>query len=233
MKGAFGVALAVLSGCTVPQFHDGALLCASGTNECPEGFRCVDGRCWQAFVQSAGVASASASVALPFKSSNTAGNCIVVAISNGTGSVTDSNGNSYHKVLEYQMGQIWYAPDIAAGPNTIQLQAGAGFSSLEISEYSGIDLIAPQDVSSMRMGYGTALDSGAITTHFPQELLFALADGSYVSTAGSGFTLRNVAGGNAIADRVVTSVGTYSATFAQDPAKTWTASIVAFKVAAK
>jgi glucose/arabinose dehydrogenase/chitodextrinase len=179
---------------------------------------------------------------LAFNSANAAGNLVVVyAVWSNTGSaaISDSRGNTYasaQAVTRWQANQwsaqVFYARNVAAGANTVTATFGtaiASFGIIYIHEYSGIDKVAPLDVSMSAAGTTSAMNSGSATTTNASDLIFgAGASINRVTGAGSGFTTRSTAFGNRTEDRTVTSTGSYSATATQN-ANAWVMQMVAFK----
>jgi glucose/arabinose dehydrogenase/PKD repeat protein len=178
---------------------------------------------------------------LAFSSANTAGNLIVVyAIWSNTGSVavSDSRGNTYATAAARttwggtSSSQVFYARNIAAGTNTVivtHATAVNSFSAIYIHEYSGIDKVAPVDVTGSAIGTGGAMNSGSVTTTNAEDLLFAAGASSAKITAGAtGYTTRSSAFGNRTQDRRVTATGSYNATGTQS-GNAWVMQLVAFK----
>src|SRR5262249_22023509 len=78
-------------------------------------------------------------------------------------------------------------------------------------------------------GTGTAVTSGAKTTTQANELVFGYASvGNRVSGGGTGFTVRQTAGGNMSEDMIVSTTGTYAATFTQNISSKWTGLLATF-----
>jgi fibronectin type 3 domain-containing protein len=200
-------------------------------------------------VKSATPKGSPTSVAVAFTSAQTAGNLNVVAIGWGEttrtiSSVTDSKGNSY--VLAAPLTRntngglshaIYYAKNIAAaaaGTNTVTVtfSGGASDPDLRILEYRGADASTPVDVTSTGTGSGTTSTTPAVTTTTPSDLLFAANVVTTKSTAaGTGFTSRIITpDGNIAEDRMVTAVGSYTATATLNSGQ-WIAQVVAFRAA--
>ncbi len=201
-----------------------------------------------AFVQvnSATPQSAQTTVTVPYSQAQTGGNTNIVAISwystSATiTSVTDNKGNTYqlaapltHSSSMYQA--IYYAKNInpaAAGSAIVSVtfSTAVQYPDIRVLEYSGIDTVNPVDATSSATGSGN-VTSGNITTTKPTELLFGAGATSGLFTApGTGYTQRIITNpdGDIAEDRVVTSVGTYSATATQSGDEVM--QIVAFKAA--
>src|SRR5882724_4951247 len=163
--------------------------------------------------------------------------------------VTDSQGNVYRLAIgptrTYGIGagsasqSIYYANNIvaaAAGTNTVTatLTTSANGTDVRIAEYSGLDPTNPFDVAVGTDGIGTALNSSSVTTTNATDLLVgATILYSATSDDGTGYTQRLfTANYDTLEDRVVTSVGSYQATAAQDVSGYWVMQMAAFKAAA-
>jgi chitodextrinase len=204
-----------------------------------------------AYVQSKSSASGSpqSSISATFTSAQTAGNLIVVAVgwTNGTSvvtSVTDSRGNTYALAIGptvftgTRSSSIYYAKNIvsaSAGANTVRVtfSSSVPFPDLRMAEYSGLDTTNPLDVAAGAAGTGTACSSGAATTTSANDLLIGADDLSGTTTApGSGFTQRQLSSnGHILEDRIVSTVGSYSATATQNASGSWVMQMAAFRAA--
>jgi fibronectin type 3 domain-containing protein len=171
-----------------------------------------------------------------FPSNNTAGNLIIVSFSwdNSGGqslsTIGDSQGNSYTSAVGSGNNSIYYAKNIHSGPNTVTVTFSAPTGGLMyLHEYAGLDTVAPLDQVSSQTGTGTTITSGAKTTTKANELIFGYASVAHrVSAAGSGFTVRETAAGNMSEDMVVSSTGSYGATFTQSISGGWTGLMATF-----
>ncbi|MHB8417261.1 MAG: hypothetical protein ACYDCL_04235 [Myxococcales bacterium] len=162
-----------------------------------------------AFVQdvggNAGYPPAAPSLTLTLPSASGAGNLIVVSVgwggSVGSLSVSDSQGNQYASAVGPTSwssgweGQVFYAPGVKAGVDTITVTAPATpqhFLEGRAFEYAGLDPVAPLDATSAATGVGCQSSLGA----------------------GAGFTARPVDGGGGCLaeDRVAAQAGAYDAT---------------------
>jgi hypothetical protein len=131
---------------------------------------------------------------------------------------------------------IFYAKNISAGTNavTVNFNAAASFPDIRILEYSGLDPLTPMDVSAASTGNSATSSSGATITKNPTDLLVG---GNYVmsSTVGpaSGLTQRLLTSpdGDIAEDRVVTAVGSYSASAPLSAAAPWLMQMAAFRAA--
>ena len=172
-------------------------------------------------------------------------NIIVIGWNNATSNITsvvDSAGNIYQIAAPVVRGSgisqaIYYANNIkasAAGANTVTVtfNASTAFVDLRITEYSGLDKVNPLDVNQSASGTAATANSGAVTTTAANELLFAAGTttGSF-SGAGTGFTDRIIISPNAdnVEDRLVTALGTYSATAPLAGSAAWVMQMVTFK----
>ena len=197
-----------------------------------------------AFVQGGDTQVASGTTAsLAFNRANTAGNMIVVYVvwdNLASVTVSDSKGNTYTAATARKTfgdnwsAQVFYAPNIIGGSNTVTATFGTAITSFGIvylHEYSGLATVAPIDVSASAAGTSAAMSSGAVTTTNSNDLLFAAgASDSTVTQAGSGFTKRLTGFGNLTEDRVVTTAGSYAGTARQNGAE-WVMQLVAFRAA--
>ena len=118
------------------------------------------------FVQTAGREIRSGPTnSVAFNAPNTAGNLIVVYVVWGnTGAVTvaDSAGNSYASAgapvawfSNQWRAQVFYAKNVAAGPNTVTATYATSINNyglVYIHEYSGIDKVNPLDVTAAAAG---------------------------------------------------------------------------------
>lgn len=155
---------------------------------------------------------------LAFTGNNTAGNCIVVAIvdefiaGSTTPAVADSLGNTYTLATDdtVQGGgkvcrlTLYYAKNILAGANTVTVTVDGNSTPLQglvIYEYSGVDTVAPLDVTSFAHAASPATtDTASFTTATAGELIAIIAgdinnsggsvglsgDAAYTSITGTG-----------------------------------------------
>jgi len=134
-------------------------------------------------------------------------------------SVSDTAGNTYRLAVGPTLGtglaqSIYYASNIAAGNNTVTVNftQTARYPDIRILEYQGVNTL---DVTAAAAGSGTTVSSGAATTTAANELLFGADMVSGITKgAGTNFTTRIVTSPDSdlAEDRVVTTVGSYSAT---------------------
>ncbi len=180
--------------------------------------------------------------AVKFTSNTTAGNLLVVYLiwdSTSAASVTDSLGNVYTAGVSparWSSGkystQVFYATNAAGGADTVTATFGTAVTQFGIvyaHEYSGVRQSAPLDVTATATGTSGSLNSGSAPTSYATDLIFAGGvSAATVTAAGSGFTARSKSEGNMTEDRVVTAVGSYSAT-ATNSSGAWGMQMVAFK----
>jgi len=189
-------------------------------------------------------------VSVTYTGAQGAGNLNVVVVGwNDTtaavSSVTDSKGNLYTLAigptqLSGQLSQaIYYAKGIlsaAAGGNTVTVRftTPAVYADIRILEYSGLDQLNPLDVTAAATGTNASSTSGSATTTNANDLIFgANIVATLTQSAGTGFTRRMITSpdGDIAEDRVVTAIGTYSATAPLSSAGPWIMQMVAFKAA--
>jgi PKD repeat protein len=190
------------------------------------------------FVQSAGNLSTqnATGVSASFTSSTTAGNVIVVGASTAgpaISSVVDTQGNTYVQAAASGSDAIWYASAIKGGADTVTANfvSRTGYSLIYVHEYSGL-ATSPLDQISSQTGTGTAVTSGAKTTTQASELIFGYASVDNCVTSGTtGFSVRQTVGCNMSEDMIVSSTGTYSATFTQSPSGGWAGLMATFAAA--
>src|SRR5882762_6917846 len=199
-------------------------------------------------VNSADPQTPQLSVTVPFTAAQRVSdlNVVVVGWNDSTATVstvTDTMGNIYAPAVgpTVQTGtatqSIYYAKNIVAagaGANsvTVKFNVAAAFPDIRILEYSGLDTVNPLDVSVGASGTGTTANSGAVTTTYANDLIIG-ADVVQTGTpgAGTGFTKRIITSPDSdlVEDRVVTTVGSYSATAPVSPSALWLMQLVAFK----
>ena len=203
-----------------------------------------------AFVQMAYATpqTAQLAVSVPFPSGQTTGhlNVVVVGWNDTTAavsSVTDSIGNVYTLAVGptaypgYLTQSIYYAKNIvgaAAGTNTVTVRftVAAQSADIRILEYNGLDQVTPVDVTAAAKGTTTASSSGAATTTNGTDLIFG-ANTVYTGNAGAGagFTSRVITAPDhdLAEDRVVSVVGSYSASAPLTSTGPWVMQMVAFR----
>ncbi|HXM51391.1 MAG TPA: hypothetical protein VN956_26345, partial [Pyrinomonadaceae bacterium] len=204
------------------------------------------------FVQrnSATPQSPQTTVAVVYTLAQTAGNLNVVVVgwNDSTAtvvSVNDTRGNIYSPALlpTVQSGTaslvIYYAKNIAAaaaGANTVTVTftTAAIYPDIRIAEYSGLDPVSPLDVAVGAQGNNATSSSGAVTTTNANDLLVGANLVQTLTTGpGSGYTNRVITtpDGDILEDRVVTTIGSYTATAPVSPSGQWIMQMVAFRAA--
>ncbi len=196
-----------------------------------------------AFVQDRDTEVTSGTTAsLAFSKANTAGDLIVVYVvwdNPGSVTVSDSKGDVYTAATARQSwgegwsAQVFYAPNIVGGTNTVKATFGTSITSfglLYLHEYSGLATSSAVDVSASAVGTAASMSSGAVTTTQADDLLFGAGASDITATKGTNFTARLTGFGNITEDRVVTATGSYAATASQN-GTTWVMQLVAFRVA--
>jgi len=174
-----------------------------------------------------------------FQFPNAAGNTIIVAVEVGAvadsehhATIHDTQGNIYYPATPQttwrtggggSSAQIFYAPNIKAGPNTVTLTewggdggAGNAWNQIQIHEYSGLSIASPLDTFATAFGVTAnapaTVSVGPITTALPGELVFAYGNTIGGAMApGNGFTQRLNQGGTS-EDMIQTTAGSVVAT---------------------
>jgi hypothetical protein len=189
--------------------------------------------------------SAQLTVPVPFGRAQTSGNLNIVVVgwsdtTAAVSSVTDSLGNVYTLAVgptthpgsagTFSLTQsIYFAKNIvgaAANANTVTVRftVAAALADIRILEYTGIDPVNPVDGIASAIGTDAFADSGAVTTTHANDLLFG-ANTVFTSTwgAGTGFTSRVITAPDSdiAEDRVVSAVGSYSASAPLTGAGPW------------
>ena len=187
---------------------------------------------------------------LAFKSSNTAGNWIGVAIRGGLSNsqvftVKDSNGNTYKKAAQIGFTSsavtlaIYYAENIKGGANTITVSdTVSGPLRFAILEYSGVATSNSLDATATATATSTSPNSGTVNTTANGELLLAAiaSTNSQAFTGGSGYTVEDLvpAAPNAkliTEDQIQTAAGAASASATISSSDAWGAALASFKAA--
>jgi chitodextrinase len=188
--------------------------------------------------------TAGSSVDVTFRKSNRAGDLIVAYVvwdNTGPVSLTDSTGNAYVSAIgptqsssDTTNAQIFYAKNVAAGPNTVTANFATAITArgvLYIHEYSGIDQTSPLDAAVAASGSSFLMDSGLLTTGNANVLLFMGGESNRaVRRAGRRYRVRSHWFGNITADRIAAAAGSYNATATQS-GSAWIMQLVAFKAA--
>ncbi len=186
-------------------------------------------------------------VAVPYTTAQTAGNLNVVVVgwnsdTSSINAVTDSAGNTYEVAAPVRRGTglsqaIYYAKNIRPAPSntvTVTFAGAVPFADVRIAEYSGLDQTNPFDATASNSGASVSATSGNVTTTSPIELAIGagMTSGVYVGSS-AGFTTRviTVPDADILADRVVTSIGTYSAGGNQSSSSSWVMQMATFRAA--
>ena len=195
------------------------------------------------FVQQAANAISSSGKTLSFSlpSATVTGNLLLVSFDkDGTQSVTvsDSQGNTFFQAgseLTSPGGahsRVYYAKNIAGGPDTVNVALSANSTYLEvyITEYTGIDPVNPVDVQLGASGSSANASSGNGTTSFAGDVIYGFCIGDSSCKSASGFSARSTFHGNLVEDEVAGGPGSYAATGSSSAG--WTMQMVALKPAA-
>ncbi|MGA9797564.1 MAG: IPT/TIG domain-containing protein [Terriglobales bacterium] len=195
-------------------------------------------------VASATPGTSAASVPVAYPSAQGAGdlNVVVVSWSDTTStiqSVTDSLGNAYTLAVGPTTGtgqrqSIYYAKNIITGSNTVTVafNQAAASPDVRVLEYSGVDTVAPLDVTIGASGNSSTANSGSATLTNANDLIIgANIVGAKNIVAGSPFTPRALTSTNSniVEDRVVNVAGSYYAWSPMVSAAPWVMQMVAFK----
>ena len=196
-------------------------------------------------------AASYSTIAAP-ATNHTAGNLIVVIGASYSGdetniaSITDTAGNAYTRITgaadaSSDCIEIWYAKNIIGNANnivTINFKYAYSFRGIHVLQYSGCDTGAPLDTSAIGSGQSAVPVTANITTTQADEVLVAgdvLFDPK-THTAGTGYTIRTIFGGSdpsfgSSEDRIVSSTGTYNASYTLDSSISWAMVMATFKAA--
>lgn len=187
-----------------------------------------------------------------FTNSTVAGNLLVVAITNGSGTsnyttVSDNKGNTWSRVFSTitTIGgadvELWYSLITTGGASHQISMTNSSFWNMQAicREYSGVTS-APLDKTTNATGNSTALNSGAsATTTQAAELVIGIGGDSWGSgqsyTAGVGFgnlsqLIDASAYGLALEDKTVSSTGAQTAAFTLLNSWRWACGVATFKV---
>jgi hypothetical protein len=193
----------------------------------------------------------ASSISVPFSAAQIAGDLDVVVVgwndsSASVTSVSDSSGNVYSLAVGPTQfpgaitQSIYYAKGIRpAGANAnvvnVKFNASAVSPDIRIVEYSGLDTKSPLDVVAAASGNsGSSATAPAATTN-PSDLIFgANIVVSSTNGPGSGFTQRILTSPDSdiVEDRIVSAIGSYSASAPLGSPSAWIMQMIAFKAAA-
>lgn len=199
----------------------------------------------QAFFNSQGNYNSGTASSIAVVMAATSGNLIVVAGNwaavGTTGSIADDASNSYTSIigptdigggLASFFSQLWYAKNVTGGTLTITLTLSGPASGLRLAAhaYSGFSPTTPLDQFTEAGGHagGSPISSGNVTTTAANELIFGWGVSAGGTTAGSGFTQREIVGSESTEDKFVTSTGSYDASFASSGTD-WLVQMATFK----
>jgi len=197
-------------------------------------------------------AGTATSSSLAFPSNNTVGNWIAVAIRAGHSgqsfTVRDSNGNTYHQAIQFNVTTdapngdtlgIFYAENIASGANQVTVSDTiSGTMRIAVLEYSGVASTNSLDATAAAQGSSSAPNSGSVTTSANGDLLLGavLTGNGENFTAGTGYLIEERVPAEPgtkliVEDQVQPASGTASANVSLGAADSWGAAIAAFKSA--
>lgn len=192
----------------------------------------------QGFVQTASTGfSVAASYLKAYTSNNTAGNLLIAFVNTGNSTTgwtfSDTQGNSWTTQITHGSANpsvvVGYAFNCKAGANTVTAtNAGTQTNSaLAIFEYGGpldtVDAFASSGPTTT-----TSYTTPSITTTSANDTIFAFsATVNSPDTVQAPFTSR-IAGFFGIGDDIVSSAGSYSATFNVGVTGTFNGGIIAF-----
>ena len=193
-------------------------------------------------------ASPSNALDVAFAMPPAAGNLVVAAVSTYDGAVTaitDTAGNTFRglsfnpQVTSFGVHvYVFYVANIAtANPYSVRVTTATGGTddlSVAIHEYSGASAL---DRESGASGASASPDSGMVTTTRDGELFFGATgrDNTAVTSAGAGYTLREIAteDGGAFVPLVtedkIGAAQTTSASFTESVNSTWACELATFR----
>jgi len=195
----------------------------------------------------AGQGSFVSSVSVAFPTATKPGNLIIVFVrskESQTATLTDSAGNTYVQAVSQVQNsdgtqlRLYYARNILGGVNTVKatITTTSYHLWLAVYEYKGLSTTSPLDQTSSAQGRSAAPTTGATpTTTSANELIFAgfgfPSPTSASQSAGTGYTLlqRDRTGAGATESKLVTSTGSYTATFNLGSSVNWSAVVATFK----
>jgi uncharacterized protein (TIGR03437 family) len=207
------------------------------------------------FVQETAVINgASTTSAISFPAVSSSGNLIIVSVTqdNQSANVTaiaDNKGNVYSRATsglnwgasgKEARSELWYAKNITGGGTPIKATVTFSISprqfvQLYISEYSGLDPVAPLDQTSTHTAAGNFngnFSSGSKITTSGNELVFGHCEmwNGYVG-AGPGLTTHSNFNGNIEESKNVSSAASYDASCSESGSGPL-AMMATFKIAA-
>src|SRR5262249_54078284 len=139
--------------------------------------------------------------------------------------VSDTKANAYQRAVGPTTGtsamsgwrvEIWYAANVAGGTGlNVTPTFDASFSaqkSITPHEYSGLDTLAPLDVTAAQAVSGSNVSSGTANAA-AGDMIFGSSLFSGCGSPGAGFSGRSSLGCNVTEDKSVVTAGSYAATF--------------------
>ncbi len=183
----------------------------------------------------------TATVSVSYPGAQTLGdlNIVVVGWNDTTAtvqSVKDSAGNTYSLAIGPTSAtglrqSIYYAANVAGGSNTVTVtfSQAAVYPDIRILEYKGLTTL---DVTAGAVGNSASASSGAATTTSANELIFGASTIATTTKAvGSGFTSRIITSPDSdiAEDKIVTAVGSNTATSTLNSAGPWVMQMATFK----
>ncbi len=157
-------------------------------------------------------------------------------------SVSDSDGDTFQLALgpkawpsSAYRTELWWAIARGGGsPSTLIVEltaASSAFEQLDVDEYTGTDPSQPIDQTAFASGLsGTTVDSGPQTISTAPEIIFGHGEGmSLTVSAGLGFTVRDTSNQNIEEDQIVSTIGSYAATFGLSKSGEWIAIMVTLR----
>jgi hypothetical protein len=203
----------------------------------------VSSPCTPAFVQTtANTADGNSMLYLTLPGSSTTGDLMVVSFgtyTSRTASVTDSKGNTY-TLANYTTwtgsGHAWtyYASGITGGGSPIQVNVTLSGTATNFwgyaTEYSGVTASSPLHMIAVGKGTGAGTQSsGNQTTTQAIELIYGYGLSlNTITPTTPPFNARNTNYDNFIADRTVTTAGSYNVT-GSNSAGDWMIQMITFK----
>ncbi len=201
--------------------------------------------------------AATTALAGSFPTPTRPGDLLVLAVSENTGatnhitSVTDSGGNSWSRIGDYNTaghssdGELWYSANAASASTVIVHTATATAGAFEVEEFSGVATTTPLDAAAGSSATGLSAGSGTVSSGQSGELAVGFIAGhankQAISLTSSGYSvvpqqISLGASASTIASvvtgyRVLGAAGVQSTTGSFGTAMYWAAGIALFKPA--
>jgi hypothetical protein len=191
-----------------------------------------------------GFQNASVPVAVTPSSSVTAGNLLVVGFATNhlagqpvIGTISDTLGTSWsgqvahadNTVAGIEQCFFWGAVPAGVGSDTITVTpfTGGDFNRVFVHEVAGVTAL---DQTAVNTGAAYPLSAGPVTTTAASEILVALGNSENgVVNPGTGWTIALTQTGESTEYQVVSTAGSYTATFPGDAGSSpWACSLVTF-----